>query len=177
MTHEWRREWAPHNVPAAYRMVWPRMAGDPLAQGPIRAYSLVMAFEGSTHRACTRRAECRSPGVASSRSRSWSPRQRAPAVPRGMPLPSRGRAVCASQRRSEANSRSGSPRAVMLPVVGWPGGCCAARCSAETGADSPTSTATRTNMSFRWRSSGRPGSCGARPMPHRPRLRRRPGRT
>ena len=28
----------------------------------------------------------------------------------------------------------------MLPVVGWPGGCCAARCSAETGADSPGST-------------------------------------
>ncbi len=27
-------------------MVWPCMAGDPLAQGPIRAYSLVMAFRG-----------------------------------------------------------------------------------------------------------------------------------
>ena len=36
----------PHNVPAAYCMVWPCMAGDPLAQGPIRAYSLVMAFRG-----------------------------------------------------------------------------------------------------------------------------------
>ena len=27
-------------------MVLPRMAGDPLAQGPIRAYSLVIAFRG-----------------------------------------------------------------------------------------------------------------------------------
>ena len=46
MSHEWRPEWTRITFLPPICMVWPRMAGDPLAQGPIRAYSLVMAFRG-----------------------------------------------------------------------------------------------------------------------------------